>query len=278
MDIIQTEQDSIDKSRAKEIDHGTTPLPMTSAILNLPPQPGTGFDNRSSVNATKWAFEQLISQKQLMTTISITPGLNDTVPIFIFQNSWDNIYKLHFRNLADLFFVKSWKWHLTFEFRSNFQEVGMMSIAYANIPVNAVPYITGSPINYVGYKLSENSVPRSNGIPSGVLGHSLFGLKSINQLPHKHVMLGENQDVQCTFEWLSPYKAGFTKVTPFQEPFVYADIDDPNDPQYDMGFVFLSNTIPLTTASGVTPHASVRIWSHLTDVEYAGYCPDDTII
>lgn len=278
MDIIQTEEEVLDISRAKEIGHGTVPLPMTSAILNSTPAPGTGFDNRASVNATKWAFEQLISQKQLMTTIDIPLNGPGNKPLFIFQNSWNNIYKLHFRNLVDLFFLKSWKWHLTFEFRSNFQEVGMMSIAYANVPLDAVPYLTSQPINYVDYQVSTNDSPGKNGLPLSNLQHSLYGLRSINQLPHKHVMLGENQDVQCTFEWLSPFKAGFKKVEPFQAPSIYADLANPNDPLYDMGFVYLVNTIPLTTAAGVTPHASVRIWSHLTDVEYAGYCPDDTII
>lgn len=279
MNIIQPTEEQIEKSRAKEIGHGTIPLPMQSNMLNIPSAPGTAFDDRSSVNAIKWAFEQLVSQKQLMTTISIPTNANTTKPLFLFQNSWDNIQKLHFRNLVDLFFVKSWKWHLTFEFRSNFQEVGMMSIAYANIPLDAAPYLTGKPISNVEALPSNNQKPGQNGVPLNVLDNPLFNLRSMNQLPHVHVMLGENQDVQCTFDWLSPFKAAYKRINPFVDGTAYTDkVINSNDPFYDMGFVYLINTIPLTTASGVTPHASVRIWSHLTDVEYAGYDPDDTII
>lgn len=278
MDIIQPTEEQIEPSRAKEIGHGTIPLSMTSTLLNIPSAPGTGFDNRASVNATKWAFEQLISQKQLMTTINIPLNGSATKPLFLFQNSWFNIYNLHFRNLLDLFFLKSWKWHLTFEFRSNFQEVGMMSLAYANVPMDAVPYLTGSAITYVDTLPSKNDSPGKNGVPNTLLDNPLFTLRSMNQLPHKHVMLGENQDVECTFEWLSPFKAAYKRMEVHEPPSVYADLANPNDPFYDMGFIYLINTIPLTTASGVTPHASVRIWSHLTDVEYAGYCPSDDII
>ncbi|ULG21219.1 putative capsid protein [Anoplolepis gracilipes virus 3] len=281
MNIIQPTEESIDKSRAKEIGHGTIPLPMESNMLNIPSAPGSAFDDRSSVIATKWAFEQLVSQKQLMTTIAIPTNGTGTTPLFLFQNSWNNIQKLHFRNLSDLFFLKSWKWHLTFEFRSNFQEVGMMTIAYANVPLDAIPYLTSAPISYVDTQITKNDTPGQNGLvtAANITNHSLFSLTSMNQLPHVHVMLGENQDVECTFDWLSPFKSSFTRIKPFNPNYVFGDkYQDPNDPLYDMGFVYLVNTIPLTTASGVTPHATVRIWSHLTDVEYSGYVPQDNII
>lgn len=277
---IQPIESQEDRSRAKEIDKGTLPIQMQNVYLGMPEKPGIQFDDRSSVNSTKWAFEQLVSQKQLLCTFQVdNENPSASKPYFILANNWRNIVNIHFRNLKDLFFVKSWKWHLTFQFRSNFQEVGMASIVYANIPMSAVPYITGSPIEYVDDIVSYYKTPGKIGIPATIANtaHPLFTLEVANQLPHTHVMFGENQDIQCTMNWLSPFKAGFN-----DQVYGPADFNDsivnPNDPGYDMGFIYLFTPVPLTTGTGINKNLTVRVWSHLTDVEYSGYVPTDSII
>lgn len=279
MEILQPLESNVDSSRAKEIDHGTIPLKMQNVILGLPSKPGLQFGDRSSVNAIKWAYEQIVSQKQLLTTVSIAKDISK--PIFILENSWRAIQKIHFRNLTDLFFLKSWKWHLTFEFRSNFQQVGMASIVFVNAPQSAIPYLTGSPVSNVDGVLTSYDTPGKIGIPdsSVKLTHNLFSLSSAVQLPHTHVMLGEKQDVECTLNWISPFSSSFKQVNPYGDQSIYADsYPNPNDLQYDMGFIYLFVPIPMNYATGVDPNCTVRIWSHLTDVEYAGYTPDDRII
>lgn len=275
------EEAPTDSSRAKEIDSGVAPLHMENVILNLPFKDGLQFDNRESVNAIKWAFEQLVSQKQYLTTVTIPMQGNAKQPYFIMPNSWDVILDLHFRKFRNLFFMTSWKWNLTFEIRSNFQQVGMLSIVFVNCPVSALPYLTGSPLIHVENKLTDINEAGKKGVPSeGVNGeHSVFELASIVQLPHKHIMLGENQNVSVVMNWLSPYKSSFRNVSPVPQYSIHGDqLIEANNPIYDMGFIYLNNPIPLNCASGADSNCTVRVWSHLTDVEYAGYCPTDTII
>nr|UXD80071.1 putative capsid protein [Myrmica scabrinodis virus 1] len=264
-------------SRAKEIDHGTLPLTLENVMLGLPVKPGIQFDDRSSVNATKWTYDQLVSQKQLVQTISITPSTSSTTPVFAMRNGWKTIRDLHFRNLDNIFYFKSWKWHLTFEFRSNFQQVGMMTLSYVNLPADAYPYITGQNLSNIEaepgiYKTSSKTVSNYN--PG-----ELDTLSSIYQLPHTLIMMGEDQDVECCFNWLSPFKSSFTE--PYNDPYHPADwpvFDDPSEEEYDMGMIRLHVPVPMTLATGVNPNLTVRIWSHLTDVDYAGYIPQDTLL
>lgn len=282
MNVIQQPEQQTESSRAKEIDHGTIPLKMQNMILGIPTKPGVQFDNRESVNAVKWAYEQLVSQKQLLGTFAIplATDKNSTNPFFMLQNSWANIKKIHFRNLSDLFFVKSWKWHLTFEFRSNFQQVGMCTIVYVNAPTSAIPYLTGKRLVPVDSPLAKTDRPQIGAPETTVnLSHSLFSLNAAIQMPHIHVMLGEKQDVQCTMNWMSPFKASYLDFNPDNPEYVYGDPHpDPYAPEYDMGFIYLFAPFPMEVSTGVDTNSTVRIWSHLTDVEYAGYCPDDTII
>nr|UMO75639.1 MAG: putative capsid protein 1 [Polycipiviridae sp.] len=283
MEITQPIISQETNSRAKEIDHGTTPLPMENVMLNLPFKSGNQFDDRSSVSSIKWAYEQLVSQKQLLTTINIpVQGVKDTC-IFYLPNSWETILKIHFRNLQDLFFLKSWKWHLTFELRSNFQQVGMISINYSNIPQDAIPYITSnwlSPVDTPCYMTSPNGkigLPIKDAIKTPT--HDLFNFATTQQFPHTLLMLGENQDVQCTLNWLTPYKSTFMNVNPYPEESILSDsIPEISNPYYDMGFVYVTIPVPMTIAPGVDPNCTLRVWSHLTDVEYSGYIPDDSII
>lgn len=282
MEILQTTVPNEDNSRAKEIDHGNVPLPMENVMLNLPFKSGQQFDDRSSVSAIKWAYEQLISQKQLLTTIDIPVQGSPNECIFLLTNSWKTITDIHFRNLKDLFFVKSWKWHLTFELRSNFQQVGMISINYCNLPQDSIPYLTTnwlSPVDTSPFVDSPNGqigLPSSSGIVTK--NHDLFNFAITQQLPHTLLMLGENQNVNCTLNWLSPFKSAFNDVTPYDTGILSNEIPEFSNPYYDMGFIYVTVPVPLYMAMGVEPNCTLRVWSQLTDVEYAGYIPDDSII
>lgn len=279
MDLGETTSEN---SRAKEIDVGEDSLKMTNVILDLPSKPGLQFDNRESTNATKWAFEQLIGQKQYLTTIEIKAGNEQgNKPYFILPNSWDTIVDLHFRKFKDLFFLRSWKWHLLFEVRSNFQQVGMISVVFVNCPVSAFPYVTGGPITYVESNLTDITKAGKKGIPDPNLlsEHSIFNLASIVQLPHKHLMLGENHNLDVTLNWLSPFKSSFRNVVPLIPANIYADsYPHHSTTDYDMGFIYLNNPIPLQVGTGVDGTCTVRVYSQLTDIEYSGYCPTDDIL
>lgn len=269
--IQQQENDS----RAKEIDHGTIPLPMSNVMLGLPTKPGLNFDDRSSVSAIPWDYAQLVSQKRLLTTLKITPTTPSTTPIFLLPNAWDIIRKLHFRNLDTFFFLKSWKWHLIFQLRSNFQQVGMITISYVNLPLNAFSYYFNTPIN----QDTEKIFSLEDGMVGTVLDYKdqfpVDRLSAIYQLPHTLLMLGENQDVEVTCDWLSPFKAAVQPAA--RAGSVVAP--PPSYMGYDMGHIRVHVPIPLEVATGVSDStATIRIWSHLTDVKYSGYDPtDDTL-
>ncbi|ASK12195.1 putative capsid protein [Lasius neglectus virus 1] len=269
------------RARAKEFDHGTIPMQMANVILGLPTKPGPSFDDRSSVSSTGWTFDQLVSQRVLLTTINIDPstGTTSTTPQFLLQNSWENIRKIHFRTLDPLFFLKSWKWHLTFQFRSNFQQVGLMAISYVNAPIDAYPYLTGKPQQYLETQLASDTTG-NYGKTLQLLEHPLDSMEAIYQLPHTLVMMGEDQDVECTFNWLSPFKSAFNNVNPTPNEISTKDsYPEKYGTTYDMGNVRLHTLIPMTLASGIQANQlTVRIWSHLTDVEYAGYVPTDELI
>lgn len=276
----QNKQDET-PSRAKEIDHGTLPLTLENVMLGLPVKPGIQFDDRSSVNATKWTYDQLVSQKQFVGHFEISPSTSKEKPIFAMRNSWDNIVKLHFKSLATAFYFKSWKWHLTFQFRSNFQQVGMMALSYVNLPADAAPYILQEPISFIGQE--PGVLPNSDFLhpTTGYRPTVLDNLESIYQLPHTLIMMGEDQDVECCFNWLSPFKSAFYDRNPNPYPSTTTSwpiIADPSDSEYDMGMIRLHVPVPMTTATGVNTNLTVRVWSHLTDVEYAGYIPTDSIL
>lgn len=280
--MFQPTQNNQDEtpSRAKEIDHGTLPLTLENVILGLPVKPGIQFDDRSSVNATKWTYDQLVSQKQFIGAFNITPTTDFSKPIFAMRNSWQNIMKLHFRTLSTAFYFKSWKWHLTFQFRSNFQQVGMMTLSYVNLPADAAPYIIQEPISYIGQKpeITAAATPDPN---SGYRATVLDKLETIYQLPHTLIMMGEDQDVECTFNWLSPFKSAFYDKNPNPYPnntTTWPILEDASYDDYDMGMIRLHVPVPMTTATGVNTNLTVRVWSHLTDVEYAGYIPRDAIL
>lgn len=260
-------------SRAKEIDHGTIPETMTNAILGLPTKPGNQFDDRSSISATKWTFDQLAGQKQLITTLTINKGTDTTKPIFLFRNSWNQINHTFFNSLAKLFYFKSFKLNFAFQFRSNFQQVGMMTISYVNYPLSSIPYIFGSKADtpYTPLTTSNGQEMFWPQILSRYFSNPTDSLKAIYQLPHTLVMMGEDQDVTVSLNWLSPFKAGFDNPNTLSTDATYY-IND-----YDMGFIRLHAPIKMATAPGVSDSLTVRIYGWISDLQYSGYVPTDSL-
>lgn len=260
-------------SRAKEFDHGTIPVPMTNAILGLPTKPGNQFDNRSSIAATKWTYDQLAGQRQLIGSFSITKSTDAVKPVFVFPFTWNQINKTFFNSLAKLFYFKSFKLNFCFQFRSNFQQVGMMAISYSNYPFSAVPYIFGSKANtpYTPITTGDGNEMFYPKIMDRYFTTELDSMKAIYQLPHTLVFMGEDQDVPITINWLSPFKAGFeNKEYTTQNAYYYT-----ND--YDMGNIRLHVPIKMNTAPGVSENLNVRVYGWISDLEYSGYTPDDTL-
>lgn len=212
-------------------------------MLGLPTK---AIENRSfsSAIAPQWTYEELQSQCKLIKTIKITP--DSSGEIWSFRNTWRNVEEIHFRTLTNLFLLRSWKLNFIFEFRSNFQQVGLMNIVFNNMPRALQDYIPGQ--------------QHVDSFPLQV------------QLPHRLVSMGEDVNVHIGLNWLSPFIAAPSKlyktVTP--DSLVYDD--------YDMGTLKLYVPYPMEVATGVTPNMSVRIWSYLTDVTYAGYNISDSII
>lgn len=275
-----------DKSRAKEIDHGTIPLSMTNAILGTPVKPGLNKDDQSSVSAPKWSYDQLVGQRKLLTTLIIDSSTNssrDNMPIFVFQNTWRNIWKIHFNSLNSIFLFKSWRVNFAFQFRSNFQQVGMMALSYSNYPVDAIPYLLNSPQS-PPYTIDEDHDPNKVVYPylqETYRVTELDDLRSIYQLPHTLVFMGEDQDVNVSLEWLSPFKASidswdYTKsFNPITGTGVVYPTTFNND--YDMGTLRLHVPVPMRVSTGVTDKLTVRVYTWLDNLEYSGYVPTDDL-
>lgn len=274
-----TESQKIDTtSRAKEFDHGTIPVSMTNAILGLPNKSGNQFDDRSSIAATKWTYDQLAGQKQLIAAIQINKSTDSTKPVFVFPFTWNQINDLFFNSLAKLFYFKSFKLNFCFQFRSNFQQVGMMTISHSNFPFSAVPYLFGSKANTPYTIVSDVIIPDGKEmfwpkIMDRYFVTELDSLKAIYQLPHTLVMMGEDQDVPVTINWLSPFKAGFDNPAngEITNDFIYYTND------YDMGNLRLHVPIKMNVSTGVTDVLTVRIYGWISDIEYSGYVPTDDL-
>lgn len=260
-------------SRAKEIDHGTLPVPMTNAILGLPTKPGNQFDDRSSISATKWTYDQLAGQRNLIDTFSINKNTDAVKPVFVFPFTWKQINKTFFNSLAKLFYFKSFKLNFCFQFRSNFQQVGMMTISYSNYPFSAIPYIFGQKANtpYTPITTGNGEEMLYPKIMDRYFTTELDSMKAIYQLPHTLVMMGEDQDVNVGINWLSPFKAGFDNVDKSSAAAYYYTND------YDMGNIRLHVPIKMNTAAGVSDVLTVRVYGWISDLEYSGYTPDDTL-
>nr|QWY81625.1 MAG: putative capsid protein [Polycipiviridae sp. XZN141292] len=230
-------------SRAKEIDTGPIPLSMENVILGLPFKPGPVVDNLGSVLANSWNISEYVGQRKLRALIDVTTSSSNSEPLWQYTHSWKNVVQDHFRKFSSVFSLWSWKLNFHFEFRSNFQQVGMLLVSYTNFPSETRRYF----------------------YPDKVFNQFVVQ----TQFPHRMIMMGEDNDLLVGLTWLSPYKAA-----PSEQVYSVPGGDAFND--YDMGTIFLWAPFQMMLAPGVTANSmTVRIWSYLTDVKYSGYSPDD---
>lgn len=242
------EQQTTEKSRATEIDTGALPLSMDGVLFGLP-KPVVRDSDVGSAVSQPWSYGDLVSQKKLLTTLRVTTDVKPgREPIWHFRNTWRNVYETHFRNLEELFMLKSWTLNFLFEFRSNFQQVGQFNLVYTNIPKPLQPYLVGD--EFGSYLIQT-------------------------QLPHQKIFMGEDTNTTVQLKWLSPFKSGiyFDKYLT-GIPSDYSSVTD----DYDMGTLYLYVPFPMQVATNVDPSMTVRIWTYLSDVDYAGYRISDTIL
>lgn len=257
MEQIQTQNDNVETSRAKQIDTGATPLTMSNVIIGLPFKPTTSnLETRVGTSAANWTWKDLVSQKRLVTDLLVTTGTRGI--IWNFHNTWRNVCNTIFRHNMDvLFTLKSWTINFEFEFRTSWQQLGQFIVFYSNLPQNNFSYhfnlaTVNDPNPYENYMIQT-------------------------QLPHRKVPMGEDVNCVTSLKWLSPLKASFAVnnlLIDGSEPSATVAADD----MYDMGTLFLAVPWELEVATGVTPDCSVRIWAYLSDVTYAGYQVRDTSI
>nr|WPV63629.1 MAG: hypothetical protein [Wufeng shrew polycipivirus 5] len=244
MEPLEIEQNT-EKMRATEIDTGAALLSMENVMLGLP-QKLTESRSFSSTVAQPWDYGELMSQRKLMATLNITPDTPTDKPLWFYTNSFQQVMSTHFRNLSDLFLVKSWTLNFLFEFRSNFQQVGLCNLVYTNLPQILQHYL----------------LPKTS--------FDTFTMQT--QMPHRLVFMGEDQEINISLKWLSPFVSAPTAK--FYQIHPTPAIND----DYDMGTLFLTVPFPMEVAAGVDSTMTVRIWSHLSDVTYAGYSPTDKIL
>ncbi|UXD80038.1 putative capsid protein [Linepithema humile polycipivirus 1] len=250
MEQLTNAQQTI-KSRAKEIDDGLPPLPMENVLLGLPYKPNSEIMDEGSAVSQKWSFAEVLAQKKLIADIPV--NASTTGEIWRYRNTWSNVINQHFRNLKDLFLLKSWNLNFIIEFRSNFQQVGQFILAYSNCPQNLVEYLT--------------------------LENDAKSYQLQTQLPHRKIFMGEDQNVIVQLKWLSPHKSAiYSPLMNFNDKGVGPDNIPPIQDDYDMGFLTLSIPFQMEVAPSVVADMNVRIWSYVTDLQYSGYAPNDAII
>nr|UMO75645.1 MAG: putative capsid protein 1 [Polycipiviridae sp.] len=246
---------NIISSRAKEIDTGAIPLPMSNVILGLPYKPDPTTSIKQGSVSQSWTYADLISQKKLIADLKVDTKSEGT--IWTYQNTWDNVLKTHFsgeNGIRLLFGLKSWTISFMFEFRSNFQQLGQFCIFYSNLPKVLETY-------HFDIKKQESAFKD-------------YGI--ITQLPHRKIPMGEDQDCIVSLKWLSPHTSSFgndmyqwNALEPSAEEYT---------PWYDMGVLRLAVPFPMHVASGVDSTMTVRIWSWLSDFTTGAYHPQDSLL
>lgn len=250
-------QQNIETSRAKEIDTGAFPLPLSNVLLGLPVKVDpTAVVSMGSVSRP-WTYSELVEQKQLLVDIKVDTTSKDK--IWRFDNTWINVLQTHFGNLdvRKLFGLKSWNLNFEFEFRSNFQQVGQFCLFYSNLPKTLE--------NYFFRNISSNA------------SFDPFADYTIQtQLPHRKIPMGEDINVSVLLKWNSPHSASFG-LDMYNDK---GDLDDGtvDTPFYDFGSLNLYVPFPMQVSTGVNPVLSVRIWTYLSDFAYSAYNPKDSSI
>ncbi|UCR92512.1 MAG: hypothetical protein [Apis polycipivirus] len=278
MEIQPTaQQQNSTNSRAKEIDHGTIPLPMTNAILGMPTKPGIQKDDQSSVSAPKWSYDQLVGQKKLIFTKTIDSNTDATKPFFVFRNSWRDIWKVHFNSLNSIFMYKSWTVKFLIQVRSSFQQIGMLAVSYTNIPADATGYLLNSdtftlPPYLLDVDQDELCFPNTEKYYQVT---ELDSMRAIYQLPHTLIPMGEDQDVMVSLNWVSPFKTSMDAFNPNVKFNSHDHLTTFNN-NYDMGTLRIHAPIKLKPVSGAGS-LTVRVYSWLENLEYAGWSPTDAL-
>lgn len=238
--------------RATEIETGAIPLSQGTVALNVPRNPI--IESRGSASAAQWTLNELLSQWKLVDTIPINNSSSGE--IWKFRHTWRNVYELHFRSFKLLFPIKSWKIQFLIQFRSNFQQVGMFTLAFTNIPLPLQSYLIGENSNKTDSRISEFSL--------------------LTQLPHTFIFMGEDHDVTAELDWNAPFSSSIDSFFyPFSKNSPMLDQENYHD-DYDMGSLMLHVTHKMQTVAD--DNMSVRIWSRLSDLTYAGYNPSDDLL
>lgn len=231
-----------DDSRAKQIQHGTHLITATNAVAKLPMKIND-LDSKLGISAQKWSIEQFVGQKQLLATLDESVLAKGP---WRFLHSWKNVLSF-FGTYAPLFRNWSWKTHLRFEIQSIFQEQGMDFIYFSNCDYPGVLQ------ELFGVKIEVDELP----------------LRSIWQLPHRKIILGENVDVEFDLDWISPYKGAF-------DDNAYDKGTGLTD-NYSMGTIVYRNIEPIQVATGVAKTRNVRVWISFGEIDYSGYAPTTNI-
>lgn len=230
---------------------GPFSLVETGLPLGITRQPT--FGSHVSADLGNISYTQLISQEKLVGVVSISTSTPPDVPIWSFVNAHSDVKALHFPK-QKLFRLQSWNLHFRFEFRSNFQQVGMALIYQHNYPRDALAYCVGKTL---GGRTST---------------------KLATQLPHLKVALGENFDAEAVMKWNLPYHALTSdQINSGDYAWHFSNQSKLNARQNwepEMGSIHLAVPVQMQVSTGVTPEMTVRIWSWLTDVKLAAYQPD----
>lgn len=231
-----------DDSRAKQLQHGTHLIAATNVVAKLPAKIND-MDVKLGISAQKWSIEQYVGQKQLLALLDESSLSKQP---FIWRHTWQNVLE-YFGYLEPLFRNWSWKTHLRFEVQSIFQEQGMDMIYFSNCDNSSV--------------LQE--------LFGTVLDVGQLSLRSIWQLPHRKIILGENVDVEFDLDWISPYKGAFNDND-------YAGSKNLIN-NYSMGAIVYRNIEEIQVATGVAKTRNVRIWISFSEIDYSGYGPNSNV-
>lgn len=241
--------------RATGIQSGATPLAETELPMHIPTQADFMAMMRSPAQSKPWTYEQLLSQEKRVGKFSITTSTSQTIPVWTFQHTFDNVASLHFPNRKNDFKNYSWKLHFRLQFRSNWQQVGQIVVVQHNIPQNVFGYLTGQPTF-----LALNN-----------------DYAIMTMLPHTKVAMGEDTDVEVEMPWNLPVAASYASMANYVQTAPIAGVPALlRSP--DMGTVSIYAPWQMQVANGVNPQMTVEIWSYLTDLTLGGYDPQTGFI
>lgn len=211
------------------------------------------FGSHVSADLGSISYIELLSQEKLVDVVKISTTTKPDQSVWSFKNTYSDVIALHAPK-QNVFRLASWNLHFRFEFRSNFQQVGMALIYQHNYPDDAMSYM-------IGHNAPTN-----------------LSTKLATQLPHLKIAFGENFDAEAVMKWNLPFHAlsSDQQVTGNYAWKLQSSQDYPAllNMEPCMGSIHLCVPVQMQVSTGVTPEMTVRIWSWLTDVKLAAYQPD----